>query len=86
MCEHKKFEGNILVNRFENTCEFVAEITITCAECGVPMQFLGLESGLDTQGAMVSVDGLKAIIGIAPKGAKPNPFQKMAFNINKLNS
>lgn len=39
---------------------FMAELRIFCGDCGKPFQFLGLEPGLDTQGARVSIDGLEA--------------------------
>jgi len=65
---------------------FMAEITIVCGDCGIPFQFLGLEPGIDTQGARVSIDGLEANIAICPQGAKPSPLQRMAFNVNKFDS
>ena len=60
---------------------FMAEIRIKCADCGVEMQFLGLQPGCDTQGARVSLDGLEANIAITPAGTSPNPFQRIAYNI-----
>ncbi len=59
----------------------MAEITINCSQCGKPFQFLGLQAGVDTQGATVSIDGLEARIGISPEGVRPNPFQKMSFGV-----
>lgn len=70
---------------FENSENgFMAEIKIFCADCGKAFQFLGLEPGLDTQGARVSIDGLEANIAICPEGARPSPLQRMHYNINKF--
>lgn len=60
---------------------FMAELRIFCGDCGKPFQFLGLEPGLDTQGARVSIDGLEASIAISPEGALPSPMQRMSYNI-----
>lgn len=84
-CKHNKaHKANVAVGCMEDTGGFIADITIECADCGKKFQFLGLEPGVDTQGARVSVDGLEARIAIVPEGARPNPLQRMAFNINKF--
>lgn len=83
-CEHHNFKAAVKVARLEDTKQFVAEIVIGCSDCGRPFQFLGLEPGVDTQGARVSMDGLEANIAICPEGARPSPIQRMAFNINKF--
>lgn len=86
-CEHEKFDAKVQVARL---CDpgiptaFVAEITIKCAECGANFEFQGLQPGVDTQGATVSIDGQEARIAICPPGTKPNPFQRMQFNIKRL--
>ena len=41
------------------------------------MQFMGLEQGLNFNGANVSLDGLEANIGIFPQGQRPSPMQEM---------
>lgn len=84
MCEHKEFKATVAVNRLEDTGQFCADVTINCADCGKPFQFLGLEPGVDTQGARCSLDGLEARLAIAPEGTKPNPFQRMAHGVNRL--
>jgi hypothetical protein len=63
---------------------FMAVIRITCADCGKAFQFLGLEPGVDTHGARVSIDGLEANIAICPEGVQPSPLQRMTFNINRF--
>ena len=52
-------------------------------QCGLEFEFLGLEPGLDLQGAKVSIDGLQARLAIIPKGHQPNPLQRMAFGVRK---
>lgn len=84
MCDHKDFHAHVGVARMEDTGQFMAEITVKCSECGEPFQFLGLEPGIDTQGARVSIDGLEARIAICPAGARPSPLQRIAFGVNKF--
>ena len=84
MCEHKDFHATVGVARLEDSGGFMAEIRIRCRECDKPFQFLGLEPGLDMHGARVSLDGLEANIAIVPEGTKPNPLQRMAYNIDKF--
>lgn len=83
-CAHANFHASVRVARLEDSGQFMAEIRIECQECKTPFQFLGLEPGLDLQGARVSIDGLEANIAICPVGSKPNPLQRMSFNINKF--
>lgn len=63
----------------------MAELKIFCGACNKPFQFLGLEPGLDLQGARVSIDGLEANIAISPEGVQPNPLHRMSYSINKFN-
>lgn len=83
-CKHEDFHAKVGVARLEDSGGFMAEITIKCAQCGLPFQFLGLPPGLDMQGATVGIDGLEARIAIVPQGSRPNPLQRMAFSINKF--
>lgn len=77
MCEHHNFDATVRVARIEDKGRFMAEIQIKCADCGIPMQFMGLEPGLNFDGATVSLGGLEANIGIHPQGKRPNPLQKL---------
>lgn len=78
------FSASVGVARLEDSGGFMTEIRVQCAECGLPFQFLGLEPGLDMQGARVSIDGLEANIAIVPQGARPNPLQRMTYNIKRF--
>jgi hypothetical protein len=76
-CKHRNFDAAVRVARIEDKGRFMAEIHITCRDCGTPMQFMGLEPGLNYDGATVSLDGIEARIGIHPRGQRPNPLQEM---------
>lgn len=85
-CEHKNFDAAVRVARIEDKGRFMAEIKITCRDCGTPFQFMGLEPGLNYNGATVSLDGLEANIGIHPQGVQPNPLQKlMGYTVKNHN-
>lgn len=85
-CKHNKsHKVDAKIACFENAENgFMAEIRIVCGECGKPFQFLGLEPGCDLQGARVSIDGLEANIAIVPEGARPNPLQRMVYDVRKF--
>jgi hypothetical protein len=83
MCRHEDFKANVRVARLEDSGRFMAEITVRCSQCDKPFQFLGLEPGVDLDGARVSIDGLEANIAIAPEGARPNPLQRMSFGVRR---
>jgi hypothetical protein len=88
-CPHKNFSANVNVNRLTKTeggpvTGYTAEITVKCDQCGKPFQFLGLEPGLDTQGARVSLDGLEAVLALTPEGEKPNPLQRMLYSVRNF--
>lgn len=80
-CKHMNFAASVKVARLEDTGRFMAEVTVKCEDCGEPFQFLGLEPGLDMQGARVSVDGLEANMAIAPNSQVMSPLQWMAVAV-----
>lgn len=89
-CPHLEFAASVGVGRLTQTeggpvTGYVAEIRVNCRDCGKPFQFLGLEAGYDSQGARVSLDGLEANIALTPEGEKPNPFQRISYNISSFN-
>lgn len=67
-CDHPGFNASVEVSRLEDIGRFTADVKIECAVCGVPMRFIGLPTGLDLNGASVSVDGTEGRFAIAPKG------------------
>lgn len=85
-CKHTNFDANVSVCRLEDSGRFIAEVRINCVECNTPFQFLGLEPGLNFDGATVSLDGLEANIGICPQGHRPNPMQSlMGYTVKASN-
>ncbi|MBR9764726.1 MAG: hypothetical protein GYB53_14660 [Rhodobacteraceae bacterium] len=76
-CKHTNFSASVKVVRLEDTGRFMAEVRIKCEVCGEPFQFLGLEAGLDMQGARVSIDGLEALMSIAPNSQVMSPLQRL---------
>lgn len=81
-CKHEAFESRVAVARFSDTNGFMAEITVTCQQCHKPFMFLGLDPGLDLQGAKVNIDGTEARIAICPVGERLNPLQLAGFNVH----
>lgn len=77
-CKHMNFAADVAVARLEDTGRFMADVRVRCADCGEPFQFLGLEPGLDRNGAMVSIDGLEARMAILPNSQVMSPLQRMA--------
>lgn len=67
-CKHENFRANVAVNRLEDSGRFMADVKIECAQCGLPMRFIGLPGGLDLNGAAVSIDATEGRFAIAPKG------------------
>jgi hypothetical protein len=85
-CKHENFDGAIRIDRIEDKGRFMADIKVTCRDCGTPMQFMGLEPGINFDGATVSLDGLELRIGIHPQGQRPNPLQKLlGYTVNAHN-
>lgn len=76
-CPHMNFHADVVVARLEDTGRFMAEITIKCADCGEPFQFLGLDMGLKMRGATVSPDGLEARMAISPDTQTKSPMAIM---------
>jgi hypothetical protein len=85
-CKHEEFAASVAVARLEDSGRFMAEVRVTCRQCGTPFQFLGLAPGLNMRGATVSIDGLEANIAIAPQGSVPNPLQAMTQNTERFDA
>jgi hypothetical protein len=70
MCKHEDFEAHVDVNRMEDTGRFAADVRVSCARCGEPFRFIGLESGVSHTRPMCSVDGIELRAPIEPEGEK----------------
>lgn len=77
VCGHHNFKCDCKVGRMEDSGRFILETTVKCADCDKPFQFLGLQPGMDFDGARVSIDGLEMVVGICPQGVRPTPLQGM---------
>lgn len=82
-CEHLNFQALVQTHRLRETDDgpitaYSADVRISCSDCGRPFQFLGLPTGIDTQGSCVSVDGLEARLAICPEGEQPSMLSRIA--------
>lgn len=59
---------------------YSAELTITCAKCGEPFQFLGPDVGLSMERPAVSVDATKLYLPIAP-GRRTSLPSRVSFQL-----
>lgn len=73
-CDHPNFHAEVTVNRLADTGRFQADVTINCAQCGIPFRFIGLPCGVDLGGAAVSIGGTEARLAIAPRGEVQTPL------------
>lgn len=86
-CKHEYFEASVDVNRLEDSGRFVADVRIKCAQCGVPMRFIGLPGGVDLEGAATSADATEARLAIAPKGEVVPAFQgPVGFSVRRAST
>lgn len=67
-CKHETFSAAVNVNRLEDVGRFSADVRVWCNDCKKPFRFIGLPTGVDLNGAAVSVDGTEACLAIAPEG------------------
>lgn len=74
-CKHEQFVGEIKVNRLEDTGRFMCDVTVRCAACGKPFQFLGLPIGLNLNGATTDFDGTEARLAVCPQGERPTALE-----------
>ena len=85
MCKHEAFHAHTHIDYLEDTGQFMASIKINCSQCGEEFQFLGMECGLNLNGATVGIDGLEARLALCPKTSKPTPLQRMATGFSVSN-
>jgi hypothetical protein len=70
-CQHNNFKGNVEVNRLTDTDSgrvtgYAADIKVNCADCSMPFQWLGTQSGLDYRKPMCSADRTELRAPIIP--------------------
>lgn len=64
MCEHNNFKTQCnvfkLTDEEGNPTGMTVDITIACADCFKPLEFIGLPGGINPNYPTVSADGLEA--------------------------
>jgi hypothetical protein len=69
-CPHREFRAAVAIQRVEDTGRFIAEITVTCAECALPFRFLGAPAGIAWDRPTASIDGTTLNAPIEPETVK----------------
>lgn len=85
-CEHVNFKANVSVGRLSledggPITHYSADVTIECAECGEPFEFLGLPVGLTSYGATTSLDALELRAAIKPQNGPAPPPGLAGFSV-----
>jgi len=70
-CDHSDFQAQVNVGRLSNEtggpiAVYTADVTISCAQCGVPFRFVGLTAGSHYAEPRVSIDGIEMRAPIEP--------------------
>lgn len=81
LCKHMDFAASVLVNRLEDTGRFMADVSIRCAHCNEPFQFLWLKPGLDMAGAAVDLEGTELRVAILPSSQMMSPIQRIMSGV-----
>jgi hypothetical protein len=75
-CDHEDFEATVEVNRHVDdppvVKAYIADLRISCAVCGEPFRFNGVQAGLSPAKPMVSVNEQELHIPIRPASADPD--------------
>lgn len=72
-CEHPDFNVFADINRIIDIGAFVADVRISCKDCGLPFEFIGVSAGLSYEKPMASVTAQEIHLPIKPKGSKLMP-------------
>lgn len=84
MCKHHNFIANVSVGRITETEEeetnpeadikvYMAEVVVKCVDCGIEMQFLGVEGGMNFNYPTTNFDASKIHLPMRPSN-KPREF------------
>lgn len=72
-CPHETFTAEVAVNRLTDgggpVTSFMADVRLSCAECGEPFRFVGVPFGVSPGQPCVSVDGRELRLPVLPAGA-----------------
>jgi hypothetical protein len=70
-CAHENFRANVAIGRLSREeggpiTGFTADVTVNCAECGLPFRFIGVAAGSHYSEPRVSIDGTELRAPIEP--------------------
>lgn len=85
-CQHAAANADMQFVTFHETGQWMAELRVRCATCGLPFLFQGLPTRLSRHAASVSVDGQEARLPLAPAGTVPTPADLMLAQATHLSS
>jgi hypothetical protein len=78
-CPHENFNAVVAVNRLTGSEEpgapvaaFMADISVSCGECGERFRWIGVEAGMMPGRPMVSVDETELHAPIRPASSDPD--------------
>jgi hypothetical protein len=77
-CPHEDLTASVEVNRLlrdEEDTEphgYSADIKITCAQCGEPFRWIGLQAGMKPDRPMCSVDETTLVAPLRPASSDPD--------------
>lgn len=76
-CPHEDFAAVVSVNRITKVeggpvTGYSADITVSCADCGEPFRWTGLDAGLSPARPMCSVDETIMAAPLRPASADPD--------------
>lgn len=75
-CPHLHFAAEVDVNRVaeegRQPTAYVADVRLSCADCGEPFRWTGVEAGLSFAKPMVSVDETELHAPLRPASADPD--------------
>lgn len=76
-CLHEHFAANVAVSRLSDVDDgpinaYSADVTVSCADCGEPFRWHGLQAGLSPAHPMCSVDETELRAPLRPASSDPD--------------
>jgi hypothetical protein len=77
-CDHEDFEAVVTVNRIQRSDDdptvigYSADIAVTCAGCGEPFRWTGVQAGMSPARPMCSVDETQLRAPLRPASNDPD--------------